>query len=67
MNPATRHTLIVFAALFAVIGCLLAADAEAGDFGPGRPFGEAELGALAQAEAYWGGQPNLCTLSLTGH
>lgn len=34
MNPATRPTLIVFAALFAVIGCLLAAEAEATRIGP---------------------------------
>lgn len=57
-----RHTLIVFAALVAVLGCLVwVGEAEAGQFGPGRPFGEAELAALANAEAYWGRQPVLCS------
>jgi hypothetical protein len=56
-----RHTIIVYAALFAMLGCLYASHAEAGYYGPGRPFGGAELAAVAQAEAYWGRQPALCT------
>lgn len=64
MKPAHIHTRIVIVALFAVLVCLTwAGKADAGYYGPGRPFGEAELVALAQAEAYWGQQPALCTSS----
>lgn len=52
-----NRILIVAALLLGLLPCA----AQAGTYGPGRPFGEAELAALAQAEAYWGQQPTLCT------
>lgn len=71
MNPEDRETrryrliqaFVVLGSGLISIGCALliyVAVAEAGEYGPGRPFGEPELAALAQAEAYWGQQPALC-------
>jgi len=56
-----RYTLVVYLALFAVLGCLYAAHAEAGIYGVGRPFAAAEERAYSMADAYWQRQPNLCT------
>lgn len=72
MNPDThearRYRLVqaflVLGSTLVSIGCILlvyVAIAEAGEYGPGRPFEEPELAALAQAEAYWGQQPAFCT------
>lgn len=59
MDPHNRALpMMLCAILFALCA---ASQAKAGEFGPGRPFGEAELAALTQAEAYWGRQPDLCT------
>lgn len=66
ITPLPAWSLLALLVLFALLGCLLwagKADAEwgPGSYGPGRPFGEAELAAMANAEAYWGQQPALCT------
>lgn len=54
-----RIAILAITGLAVVSGS--ASATEAGDYGPGRPFGEAELAAIAQAEAFWGRQPELCT------